>query len=124
MAVKIAGEHITPYNYTPSSASRIKYIVIHFVGALGGAKENADYFARQYVGASAHYYVGFNGEIWRSVRDQDLAWAVCGLDYIHHFCRNSNSLSIELCVRKVNHASLSSMDKCAVFKKPPKSLND
>ena len=43
MAVKIAGEHITPYNYTPSTVSRIKYIVIHFVGALGGAKENADY---------------------------------------------------------------------------------
>ena len=44
MVVKIAGEHITPYNYTPSTVSRIKYIVIHFVGALGGAKENADYF--------------------------------------------------------------------------------
>ena len=63
MVVKIAGEHITPYNYTPSTVSRIKYIVIHFVGALGGAKENADYFARQYVGASAHYYVGFDGDL-------------------------------------------------------------
>ena len=111
MAVKIAGEHITPYNYTPSTVSRIKYIVIHFVGALGGAKENADYFASQYVGASAHYYVGFDGEIWRSVRDQDIAWAVGGMAYIHPYCRNSNSLSIELCVRKVNHGSLSSMDK-------------
>lgn len=111
MAVKIAGEHITPYNYTPSTASRIKYIVIHFVGALGGAKENADYFASRYVGASAHYYVGFNGEIWRSVRDQDIAWAVGGMAYIHPYCRNSNSLSIELCVRKTNHSSLSSMDK-------------
>lgn len=111
MAVKIAGEHITPYNYTPSTASRIKYIVIHFVGALGGAKENADYFASRYVGASAHYYVGFNGEIWRSVRDQDIAWAVGGMAYVHPYCRNSNSLSIELCVRKTNHSSLSSMDK-------------
>lgn len=111
MAIKIAGEKITPYNYTPSTVSRIKYIVIHFVGALGGAKDNVDYFASRYVGASAHYYVGFSGEIWRSVRDQDIAWAVGGMTYIHPYCRNSNSLSIELCVRKTNHASLSSNDK-------------
>ena len=56
MAVKIAGEHITPYNYTPSTVSRIKYIVIHFVGALGGAKENADYLSLKYPNTAKVFY--------------------------------------------------------------------
>lgn len=111
MSVTITGERITPYNYTPGSVSRIEYIVIHFVGALGDAKDNVNYFASGYVGASAHYFVGFNGDIWRSVRDQDIAWAVGGMTYVHPYCRNSNSLSIELCVRKTNTKSLSSEDK-------------
>lgn len=110
-SITIAGEKLTPYNYTPGSISRIKYIVIHYVGALGGAKDNCTYYANGYRGASAHYYVGFNGEIWRSVRDQDIAWAVGGMGYIHPECRNSNSLSIEMCVRKKSTASTSSYDK-------------
>ena len=28
---------LTPYNYSVGSASRIRYIVIHYVGATGGA---------------------------------------------------------------------------------------
>lgn len=111
MAVKIAGEKITPYNYTPGNISRIKYIVIHYVGALGGAKDNVNYYASRYVGASAHYYVGFNGEIWRSVRDQDIAWSVGGMAYIHPECRNSNSLNIELCVRKKSTKTMGATDK-------------
>lgn len=35
---------ISKYNYTPGNSSRIKYIVIHYVGALGGAKENCIYY--------------------------------------------------------------------------------
>lgn len=111
MGIKIAGEKLTPYNYTPGNISRIKYIVIHYVGALGGAKDNVDYYASRYVGASAHYYVGFNGEIWRSVRDQDIAWSVGGMAYIHPECRNSNSLNIELCVRKKSTKTMGATDK-------------
>ncbi len=29
---------LTPYNYNDGQISRIKYIVIHYVGATGGAK--------------------------------------------------------------------------------------
>ncbi len=54
---------LTPDNYSNGELSRIKYIVIHYVGALGGAEENCKYYASQYVGASAHYYAGFDGEI-------------------------------------------------------------
>ena len=65
---------LTPYNYKPGSINRIKYIVIHYVGATGGAEANCNYYASQYVGASAHYYVGFSGEIWQSVEDKNIAW--------------------------------------------------
>lgn len=34
-------KHITPYNhYTGRSGQSIQYIVIHYVGALGGARDN------------------------------------------------------------------------------------
>ena len=90
---------LTPYNYVPGSLKRVKYIVIHYVGALGGAEENCRFYASGYQGASAHYYVGFSGEIWQSVEDKNIAWH-CGTrgKYLHPECRNSNSIGIELCV--------------------------
>ena len=36
---------LTPYNYSNGLESRIKYIVIHYVGATGGAKANCEYYA-------------------------------------------------------------------------------
>lgn len=68
---------ISKYNYTPGNSSRIKYIVIHYVGALGGAKENCIYYGGRDRGSSAHYFVGFDGEIWQCVEDQNIAWH-CG----------------------------------------------
>ena len=103
---------LTPYNFTDANnAGRIKYIVIHYVGALGGAKANCQYYAGQYVGASAHYFVGFEGEICQSVADEDTAWHCGASSYKHAECRNSNSIGIELCVRKKNTASLGATDK-------------
>ncbi len=90
---------LTPYNYTTGTADRIKYIVIHYVGALGGAEANCKYYASQYIGASAHYFVGFSGEIWQSVEDKDIAWHCGASSYKHPECRNANSLGIEMCVR-------------------------
>ena len=90
---------ITPYNYASGDLSRIKYIVIHYVGALGGAEANCKYYASQYIGASAHYYVGFNGEVWQSVEDKNIAWHCGAKSYKHPECRNSNSIGIEMCVR-------------------------
>ena len=54
---------ISNYNYNPGNISRIKYIVIHYVGALGGAQENCAYYGGGNREASAHYFVGFAGEI-------------------------------------------------------------
>lgn len=65
---------ISNYNYNPGNISRIKYIVIHYVGALGGAQENCAYYGGGNRGASAHYFVGFAGEIWQCVEDRNIAW--------------------------------------------------
>ena len=103
---------LTPYNFTDkNSVGRIKYIVIHYVGALGGAKANCQYYAGQYIGASAHYFVGFDGEIWQSVEDADIAWHCGASSYKHGACRNSNSIGIEMCVRKRSTASMGATDK-------------
>lgn len=102
---------LTPYNLTAGKVDRIKYLVIHYVGALGGAEANCKYYASQYIGASAHYYVGFSGEIWQSVEDKNIAWH-CGTKsgYKHPECRNANSLGIELCVRNKGSLADTSLD--------------
>ncbi len=103
---------ITPYNFTDKNdTGRIRYIVIHYVGALGGAKANCQYYAGQYVGASAHYFVGFDGEIWQSVEDGDIAWHCGAKSYVHGECRNTNSIGIELCVRKRDTTSQGATDR-------------
>lgn len=87
-------------NYTVSNRTEIKYLVIHYVGATGGAEANCKYYAENTPKASAHYYVGFNGEVYQSVEDKDIAWH-CGTKgtYRHPECRNQNSIGIEMCVR-------------------------
>ena len=101
---------LTPYNYSSGSANRIRYIVIHYVGATGGAEANCKYYASKYIGASAHYYVGFDGEIWQSVEDKNIAWHCGAKSYKHSECRNSNSIGIELCVRNRGSQAADSRD--------------
>lgn len=102
---------LTPYNLNRlGDTSRIKYIVIHYVGATGGAEANCRYYASEYIGASAHYYVGFDGEIWQSVEDGDIAWHCGAKSYRHSECRNSNSIGIELCVRNRGSKAADSRD--------------
>lgn len=102
---------LTPYNFNRlGDTSRIKYIVIHYVGATGGAEANCRYYASKYIGASAHYYVGFGGEIWQSVEDGDIAWHCGAKTYRHPECRNSNSIGIEMCVRNKGSQTAESRD--------------
>ena len=81
------------------------YIVIHYVGAVSTAKNNADYFYKTYRGASAHYFVD-ETSIWQVVEDNDSAWAVGGGKQsqkgasMYGVIKNSNSISIEMCVKK------------------------
>lgn len=66
MEVDMVNKLLTPYNHNSGNIDRIKYIVIHYVGATGGARVNCEYYAGGNRGASAHYYVGFEGEVWQS----------------------------------------------------------
>lgn len=84
----------------------IEYIVIHYTGNKADtAKNNADYFAtgntRQ---AGAHFFVDKQGEIWKSINMNRIAWAVGGKYSLtngagayYGECTNANSISIELC---------------------------
>lgn len=91
---------LTSINYRKEYKKNNKYIVIHYVGATGGAEANCKYFKSTYRGASAHYFVGHQGEVWQSVEDKHTAWHCGASRYVHPYCRNSNSIGIELCCYK------------------------
>lgn len=88
-------------NFKKGRISDINYIVIHFTANNGDtAKNNVDYFANNNnLSASAHYFVDEN-EVWQSVNDGDTAWHCGGSSYKHPFCRNANSIGVEMCSRK------------------------
>lgn len=101
---------LTPYNHNIGTVDRIRYIVIHYVGATGGARANCEYYAGGSRGASAHYFVDFDGSIWQSVEDRDIAWHCGAKIYRHPECRNSNSIGIEMCVRNSGSKADTSRD--------------
>lgn len=84
--------------------SQIAYIVVHYTANYGDtAKNNADYFAREVVKASAHYFVD-ESAVWQSVPDDYIAWhcggslqGSCGHTY-YGKCKNANSLGVEICM--------------------------
>lgn len=91
-------------NYRKGRRSGIKYIVVHYVGASGSAKDNARYYSASKVGASAHYFVGHaseGGAVYQSVRDCDCAWH-CGSETGKYYseCRNDSAVGVELCCHK------------------------
>lgn len=97
-----------PGNYgSTRTAAQIRYIVIHYTGNDGDtAANNAAYYQRSVVEASAHYFVD-DTTVWRSVPDFVTAWAVGGKKYascdrtgggtLHGVVTNANSISVELC---------------------------
>lgn len=89
-------------NYTTGRHETIKYIVVHYTANNGDtAAGNCNYFSQGGRKASAHYFVD-EKEVYRSVRDINEAWH-CGADkYNHKYCRNANSLGVEMCSDKVN----------------------
>jgi N-acetylmuramoyl-L-alanine amidase CwlA len=95
---------LTPYNFTDkNSEDRVEYIVIHYYGSLGTAKAVAKYFASAYRGASAHFNLDDSPIVWQSVDVCDIAWH-CGTKgtYYHRYCRNSNSIGIEVRPYKID----------------------
>ena len=94
-----------PRNYQGKRVQGVKYLGIHYVGALGDAEQNAYYYGTTPgIGASAHYFVGHapEAEIWASVAEDCVA-SHCGRTdgrYRHPECRNANSIGIEMCCRR------------------------
>lgn len=89
---------LTNINYTKGNNRKIEYIVMHYVGAVSSAKNNADYFKNTYRGASAHYFVDDN-DIYQVVEDKDISWH-CGSNKYYCNARNTNSIGIEMCCYK------------------------
>lgn len=91
-----------PENYQRGRAQPVSFLVFHYVGATGGARNNAKYYHDRVLKISAHYFVGHASEgaaIWQSVDEGDTAWH-CGRSdgkYKHPTCRNANSIGIEMC---------------------------
>lgn len=87
-------------NYSSRGGSDISYIVIHFTANNGDtAQNNCTYFSGANRNASAHYFVGDDG-IYQSVPDAYKAWHCGGTSYYKHpYCRNANSIGIEMCSR-------------------------
>ena len=97
------------YNVSKRS-DPIMYIVIHYTGAEGTAKNNIDYFNGGNRNASADFFVSQNGEIWQynpniekryswhcgGGRQSSKGGAYFGM------CKNANSIGIELCTHKQN----------------------
>lgn len=87
-------------NFRRGRTAAVQYIVVHYTANNGDTADgNARYFARVQADASAHFFVDEH-ETVQSVGEENTAWH-CGADtYRHPFCRNSNSIGIELCSRK------------------------
>lgn len=84
----------------------VRYIVIHYTGVKGDtAVEEASYFAHGNTrAAGAHFFVDRSGNVVKSIPMNYTAWSVGGKKYpgtkgakFYGICRNSNSVSIELC---------------------------
>ena len=116
---------LTPYNYSKMTSRTIQYIVIHYVGKVSTAKNNADYFHDNDLRgtdreASAHYFVD-EKSIWQSVEDKDRAWhcggGLQGSNGHTHYgkCTNYNSIGVEMCVKK---------DKKGVWYIEPETINN
>lgn len=105
MALKI-NKLISKYNSSSRNGNTIKYIVIHYVGSVSSAYNNAKYFSNGDRQASAHFFVGYDGEIWQSVEESRAAWHCggglqgSGGHAWHGKCKNVNSIGIEMCVKK------------------------
>lgn len=96
MIIKTDLANRSNYGATRPTAN-IKYIVIHYTGNDGDTDENnGNYFENNVVKTSAHYFVD-SDSITQSVPDNYIAWH-CGANaYKHAYCRNANSIGIEIC---------------------------
>lgn len=101
-------------NYSPGRTQPIEYIVVHYTANSGDtAQNNLDYFARAKTGTSAHYFVDEN-EVCQSVQDTDTAWHCGSNNPRHPYCRNANSIGVEMC-NSLNGVPEATKERTAAF---------
>ena len=101
-------------NYQKGRTQPIEYIVVHYTANTGDtAQNNLDYFARTKTGTSAHYFVDKN-EVCQSVQDTDVAWHCGSKNPRHPYCRNANSIGVEMC-NSVGSVPEAVRDRTAAF---------
>jgi len=85
-------------NYHAGRTEPIEWLVFHYDANDGATDENnGDYFANnEHLNASANYFVDEDSAT-RTVKDTDTAWHCGATKYVHPYCRNANSLGIEIC---------------------------
>ena len=76
--------------------SKVEYIVIHWVGAVGQAVDNGRYFKDVYREASAELFIDQNVTV-QVVPENRVAWHV-GDGLGKYGIRNDNAIGIELCL--------------------------
>lgn len=88
-------------NYGGKRVQKIEWIVMHYTANDGDSDEsNARYFQNPLNPvASAHYFVD-DDSITRSVPDDYVAYHCGARTYKHPYCRNANSIGVELCDAK------------------------
>ena len=101
MIIKINTLLSNIYNYDTKKrpVRKIEAIAIHYTSNNGDtAYNNAKYFHNNIVGASAHFFVDREGQIYRSVHVNKTAWAVESKGMkLKDKWNNANTVSIELC---------------------------
>jgi flagellum-specific peptidoglycan hydrolase FlgJ len=100
------------------SNSAIQWIVVHYVGALGDAKANTDYYKSTNVGASADFWVGHGGDIWQGNDYRNYYSWHCGGGRqssgggkYFGICKNANSVGVEMCVKKKSTRTMNATDR-------------
>lgn len=89
-------------NYGGLRGQGVRYIVVHYTaGNNDTAENNGVYFGRNQVGASAHFFVD-ETTVVRSVPEAYVAYHCGGTNYYHPECRNSNSLGVEICTKRIH----------------------
>ena len=92
---------LTKRNRTLHEGRKPEWIVIHYTGnKTDTARGNCNYFSTTYRGSSAHYFVD-RTSIYMCVDPHKAdAWAVgrnYGKNNLFDHCKNTNSISIEMC---------------------------
>lgn len=107
MRIKNIKANISSYSPKKRKHKDVEYIVLHYTGNVGDtAANNGKYFKTSNTRlAGAHFFVGQDGEIVRSVPMRFTAWSVGathadqsrGGGSLFGKCTNYNSVSIEMC---------------------------